>query len=411
MPIRVQVGGRVVEFPDGTDEATMAKALQSLPKETPAAAAPQPQHGGGFVDALPTVMGTAFSLAGGSKALPTGVAMAGLGGAFGEGLRQITRAVQGQWDQVPDSIGGQFSKMGREAAGQAVMEGGGRALAGIVKPVAKGVYGLAMRPAKALQKEYGLANIVNQGFNDKVLPNSLGVDRAGKLVGASRDEATAIANKSQVPIKLKAVLQKATDDQAKRAEKELSTAGLTPPIDKIATQIGNVIDSNPEMVTPGRLLELRRGAEDVAAPAFKMARMPGGAGRIPAGTEASVARSMSNAERQTLDDVLGQKFKDVNARTQARSGVLQATKDAASRPNMLTNLIAGGAGASALYDGDVGDAVKRGLLFRSLFSPSAQAGVALAAPAVAKYGPRVLDAASGSQMKDALVAYLMGGQQ
>jgi hypothetical protein len=84
-------------------------------------------------------------------------------------------------------------------------------------------------------------------------------------------------------------------------------------------------------------------------------------------------------------------------------------RDAADRPNMLTNILAGGVGAGQAFgDGDIGEAAKTAILFRALMSPTAQAGAGLALPAVAKYGPRVVDAASGGQAKDALLRYLTG---
>ena len=399
--------GRIVNFPDGMSEQDITAAMQEIAK--PAEAKPA---GGGIVDALPSILGTGFSLAGGSKALPTGMLLSALGGAAGEGVRQVVRSAQGKWDQVPATMGDRVKAMGREAVGQGGLEGLGRGAAKIVTPVAKAAYGLAMRPAKALQKEYGLRTLINQGFQDKVLPSALGEGRAGRLVGESRDAATAIANKSETPINLPRVLQRATDDQTARATREMATAGITPPTDKIATQVGNVLASNPETVTPGQLLTLRRGADDIANPAFKAARMPGGAGRVPAGTEASVARSMANAERQTLDDVLGKQWKTTNATTRARSGVMQATKDAATRPNMAQNLLAGGVGLGSVgTGGDYGDAAKNALIFRTMFSPTALAGTAFAAPTVAKYGPRVADVGTGGSVKDAVLAMLLGGQQ
>ena len=368
------------------------------------------KNGGGIVDALPSILGTGFSLAGGSKALPTGMALSALGGAAGEGIRQVVRSVQGQWDQVPETMGARLKSIGREAVGQGGLEAVGRGASKAIAPVAKAAYGLALRPAKALQKEYGLKNIVNQGFKDRVLPSSLGVNRAGSLVGKSRDAATAIADESQAPINLKNVLQRALDDQATRGADVLQTAGIPVPADRIGAQVGNVLDSNPSTVTPGHLLKLRRGADQIADPEFRAARAPGGA-PVKVGSEASVAKSMANAERQTLDDVLGPKFQQVNAETRRRKGVQIATKDAASRPNMAQNLLAGGVGLGSMTaDGDYGEAAKRALIFRTLFSPSALGGAAFAAPAVAKYGPRVADVATGGGAKDALLAFLMGEQ-
>lgn len=396
---------------NGEPEDAIRAVVQDFKVKYAAAEPSTPKNGGGLVDALPSALGTAFSFAGGSKALPTGLALSALGGAAGEGARQVIRSVQGQWDQVPETMGGRIKAMGREAVGQGAMEGVGRGLAGVVTPIAKAAYGLAVRPAKALRKTYGTLNLVNQGFTDKILPNSFGQSRAVKLLGQSKNEASQIAADSPQTFELKRVLQKATDDQGQRMGDQMKSAGIAPKIDQASEQIGRVLDSNPDRVTAAELLALRRGADKTADPAFKAARLPGGAGAVPPGSESSVARSMADAERQTLNDALGSQWKATNTKTRARSGVFQATQDAAMRPNMLTNLIAGGAGASALTNGDLGDAAERALLFRTLFSPTAQAGAAFAAPAVAKYGPRVADIATGGDFKNALLRFMSGQQE
>jgi hypothetical protein len=408
MPIRVQTAKHgIVEFPDGTDEATMTKALQSLDPSPVSTAAPK--TGGGFIDALPTIAGTAFSMAGGSKALPTGMALGALGGALGEGTRQIVRSVQGQWDQVPETMTGRLKSMGTEAVGQGAMEGLGRGAAAAVAPIAKTLYGVAMRPAKALRQKYGTLKLLSQGFDDAILPTMGGEAKAGQLVGQSKAAATKIAEDSPHTFKLGRVLQRATDEQGARMGVEMKTAGIAPQINKASDQIGRVLDSNGPTVSAAELLEMRRGADAIADPAFKAAKMPGGMGRVPAGSEASVAKSIANSERRTLDDALGEPFRAANATTRNRAGVQQMARDAADRPNMLTNILAGGVGAGQAFgDGDIGEAAKTAILFRALMSPTAQAGAGLALPAVAKYGPRVVDAASGGQAKDALLRYLTG---
>ena len=408
---RVTLDGKtfVVEGdrPPTEDEARRALSAYAPPVEP--AAATSTETRGGLVDALPSIAGTAFSLAGGSKALPTGLALSGLGGAAGEAARQVIRSVQGDFRDVPETMTGRLKKIGTEAVGQASMEGLGRGLGAAVTPVAKAAYGLAMRPAKALRKKYGTLKLINQGFDDAVLPTAGGADKAGRLMGESRDAATQIAADSPHTFDLGRVLQKATDDQGGRMGVELKTAGIAPQIDKASEQIGRVLDSNGPTVSAAELLELRRGADTIADPAFKMARMPGGTGRVSPGTEASVARSMANAERGTLDDALGAPFKAANATTRTRAGVQQMVKEAADRPNMLTNLLAGGVGAGQAFgSGDLSEAAKTAILFRALMSPTLQAGSALAAPAVAKYGPRVADVASGGHAKDALLRFLLG---
>lgn len=338
-----------------------------------------------WTDALPMAGGMAASLLGGSKASPLGIALAGVGGAAGEAWKQVADSVRGDFSEVPDTVMGRLRKIGASGLEQAGFEGGGRIVGRAIQPVAKTIYGIALRPSKALARDAGAGKlvagtrrIIDQGFADNVMPSGMGVGRAGRKVTESANDATALAAKSPQTVVTKRVMQRALDDQSRRSAQELITAGVKPKVDEIATQVGNVIDSNPENLSMAQLLEIRRGAEDVAAPVFKAAKMPGGAGRVAPGSEASVARSVSGAAKQSLDDALGAPFQQINRRTQARMSVKQAVDDAASRPNMLTNLLAGGVGiGSAATSGDPVQALQQAALMRVLFSPTAQGALAL----------------------------------
>lgn len=388
----------------GDDVTALMAQTAEPPAQEPAAAA-----GRDWVDALPSMAGTAFSLAGGSKALPTGLALSAVGGALGEGARQIVRSVQGRHQDVPESAMDRVRAMGGAGLSQGTMEGVGRGIGAALKPIGQTIYGLAMRPSAGLRKEYGLVNLIKRGFDDKILPNRMGENRAAGLMAKSRDEATDIASKKPVEVQLSRVVQKAQDDQAKRAARELQSGGVAPPTDKIAEQITRVIGNNPEKVNMAQLLDLRRGADAIAAPVFKAAKMPGGAGRVPVGSEASVAKSISEAESQTLRDVLGKPFADASRKTQQRFGVMQAAKDAAERPSMLTNLLAGGVGLQGVSsDGDVGEALARVAAFKAAFSPTGQGLVGLAAPTVGRYGLRAADAGSQGEISDVIRRLLMG---
>jgi len=327
------------------------------------------------------------SLVGGSKISPVGMALAGVGGAAGEAFRQVTNSVRGDFSDVPETVGGRLKRIGQEGLRQGGLEGVGRGVGAIVRPVAKAVYGMALRPSMALMRDagngkklVGLKRIISQGFDDGVMPSGLGVDKAARLVSESADEATGMAARSPVMADTRRVVQRALDEQSKRSAGELVSAGVTPKGDQIATQVGNVIDSNPAQVSMEQLLSMRRGAEDVAAPVFKAAKLPGGAGRVAPGSEASVARSLSGAYKTTLDDALGESFRQVNRRTQGRAVVSQAVQDAAARPNMLFNIAAGAAGVGS-SGGDMGEAAKRALILRTALSPTVQGGAALAAGA------------------------------
>lgn len=347
-------------------------------------AATKPSTAKRITSAFPMAGGIAGSLLGGSKASPVGMALAGVGGAAGEAYRQVADSLRGDFSDVPETVGGRLRKIAQTGLEQAGIEGGGRVVGAVVQPVAKALYGLALRPSKALMRDAGggklltgLKRIVDQGYGDAVMPSAMGIDKAKNLVTESAAEATKLAQRSPAEVTTSRVMQKAADDQSRRSMREMVTAGVAPKTDAIADQVGRVIESNPERVNMEQLLNIRRGAEDVASPVFKAAKLPGGPGRVAPGSEASVARSISGAAKQTLDDVLGQPFNAVNARTQARAAVKQAVDDAASRPNMLTNLLAGGVGVAS-SGGDPMEAAKRGLLMRMLFSPSALGGTALA---------------------------------
>lgn len=372
------VVSRMVEA--GESEEDIAAVIQRL------SAPPAPvEKGWGetITDALPTIGGMAGSFMGGSKASPIGMALAGVGGAAGEAYKQVADSIRGDFSEVPETMGGRLTKIAKEGLTQGGLEAGGRVVGAAIQPVAKALYGLALRPSKALMRDagggkllQGVRRIVNQGYADNVMPSGMGVSRAENLVKASAGEATEIAAKSPQKVLTSRVMQRATDDQAKRASQEMITTGIAPKTDKIAEQMGNLIDSNPAEMSMSQLLQVRRGAEDVAAPVFKAAKLPGGPGRVPTGSEASVARSISGTAKQTLDDVLGAPFQQVNRRTQARSAVKSAVDDASSRPNMLTNLLAGSVGVAS-SGGDPMEAAKNGLLMRLLFSPTAMGAAAL----------------------------------
>lgn len=377
----------------GESEDNIALVIREFPKES------TPDKSS-WTDSLPTIGGIAGSLVGGSKMSPVGMALAGVGGAAGEAFRQVADSVRGDFSDVPETVGGRLRRIGEEGLRQGGLEGVGRGVgAAVVRPIAKAIYGTALRPSMALMREAGngkklagLKRIVSQGFDDRVMPSGMGIDRASKLVSQSADEATQIAAKSPATVQASRVFQRATDDQAKRSTSELLNAGVTPKTDAIASQIGNLLDSNPKMLDMSQLLSIRRGAEKVAAPAFKAAKMPGGAGNVPTGSIPSVARSISGAAKQGLDDSLGAAFGQVNRRTQSRAIVSQAVQDAAARPNMLFNIAAGAAGVGS-SGGDMGEAAKRALILRTALSPTVQGGAALAlgARSVSPQVVRLLD--------------------
>lgn len=118
------------------------------------------------LDTLPTAFGTGFSIAGGGKELPTGVGMAALGGAAGEGARELLGRLlytdQGHIDALPGNHptanDGLFSgteeaakKMGTAALEQGAGELAGRGIGGTFNKLMKmtGLKGAATSAAAA----------------------------------------------------------------------------------------------------------------------------------------------------------------------------------------------------------------------------------------------------------------------
>lgn len=422
MPIRVDVPGRgFVEFPDGTSPEAMEAALADFREgggvtDTEAAESPSLMSGRDWVDALPAATGTAFSLAGGTRRTPTGMALAGLGGAAGEGARQVIRSVQGRHGDVPASALQRVRAMGSEGAAQAGIEGLTRGAEKIVRPAAQALYGVALRPTVEMMRDVGggnvlrgLKQIVQQGFNDYVMPGATG--RAKRLVGESAEEATRLAASKETPTQLGRLLPRATADQGAQAATELRAAGEALPTEQVGERMGRILEANPETVTPSELLALRRETDEVSGPAYRAAKVPGGVPPSP-GSKASVAKSTGDVYRQRLEDILGPQFTEINKRTQARSGVAAATER--PRGQGISNIAAASVGATG-FGGENGggtEALQRALLVRSLLSPNVQAATAFGLPKIARYGPRVLDVASGGQvnqyMRDAIDELLRG---
>jgi hypothetical protein len=418
MPIQVEVPGRgLVEFPDGTSPEQMEAALAEFRvTDQEAAESPSVMSERDWVDALPAAAGTAFSLAGGTRRTPAGMALAGLGGAAGEGARQVIRSVQGRHGDVPETALGRIHEMGTAGASQAGIEGMSRGAEAIVRPAAQLVYGAALRPTIEMARDVGggkvlsgLKRIVQQGYNDLVMPSATG--RAGKLVKESQQDATRLAATKSTPTELGRLLSRATEDQGTQAVKELRAAGEPLPTEQLGERLGRIMESNPGTVSPSELLELRRATDDVAGPAYRAARIPGGVPPSP-GSKASVAQSAGGVYRKRLEDILGPEFTKINKRTQARVGVREATE----RPKAqgLSNVAAASVGATGFggEGGDAESAIQRFIATRALLSPHVQAATAFGLPKIARYGPRALDVASGGQLdaytRQAIEALLAG---
>jgi hypothetical protein len=144
VPIRVQTAKHgLVEFPDGTDEATMANALRTLDK--PAAASPAADGSlSKATDFLPMAGGTVGGIFGG----PLGAAA---GGAAGQGFRSLAENAT----ELPGAIKDILTSGQPLAAAKGFTEGSGlgamdAAVQGGIQGALAGVGGLVMKAPGAL---------------------------------------------------------------------------------------------------------------------------------------------------------------------------------------------------------------------------------------------------------------------
>lgn len=136
------------------------------------------------VEALPSVMGGAYGLA--SKVPVVGTALAGLGGAAGEGYRQTIDALRGNWSGVPESALDRIKAMVAAGAEQAGYEGGGRAVGRGLQMAGQKLYTSAIKPSASVLSD--MAGAMKRGVSEGILSPT----RAAEGTTASREAVDAL---------------------------------------------------------------------------------------------------------------------------------------------------------------------------------------------------------------------------
>jgi hypothetical protein len=202
-PYRVEIPGvGVVEFPPGTPQSVIqaeSRRLYEQRQQSPESPAGESPKGSGLLDrvieSLPEVGGFAGSLIGAGKWNPLGMAGAAIGGAGGEGVRQIAQAVRGNFDAVPDSLVGQIKAMLGEGAEQGSFEGIGRGAMRVVGSGARRLYNAALAPTPTLRREF--PKLIDTGLRERIVASRGGAAKADRLVTESSDAADAAIRAAQ----------------------------------------------------------------------------------------------------------------------------------------------------------------------------------------------------------------------
>lgn len=176
-------GGAVKGFMEGAANSLPVRAAKGLVNTAVA----HPAETGAMIGGM-----AAVPLTGGASLIPA-MAAAGLGGAGGAGLGMLAGAAGGS-PNIPSTAGGVLRTMGTQGAIQAGAEGGGRLLSGALKAGAKRVYQGVLKPTLAARAE--TPNLIETALENAVPVSASGAEKAGQLVGASRDAADALVQEA-----------------------------------------------------------------------------------------------------------------------------------------------------------------------------------------------------------------------
>lgn len=355
-------------------------------------------------DALPNVGGMVGSFVGQKKGGKVGsVVGAGAGGALGAGAQMLL-------DDEDQTVGEGLQHMAAAGATQAGIEGIGR---GVVEPMAKGLYGLALRPIKGVRDKYGLGNLIREGYENAIMPTAAGAKKAGQRVGESKaaQEGMAAAydaaGKPELPIR--AVASHGLKPIMRQAAKAETAIGSSPAkLQAVTDQLDAVYRANPTgTMTAKQMIEAKQAADMIADPAYAKAARTGDA--VEFASEPAIAKGFSKGYRQTLNEAVGPEFAAQGQKTKTLFGVKRAAERIAGEPHGMTNLAAGtvGLGTTAMTGGDWVEGGRNALILRAMMSPRAQAAAALSAVPGALYGTRGLDALTGGNAERAMRKALM----
>jgi hypothetical protein len=247
MPIRVEVNGRIVEFPDGTPEQEMLAALAQLPDPVASHEPAPPKDYAKFgpmqgmmrdQDERDSRGGLEHApMIGGSIGAALGnVPGAVIGGAAGTLVRDLARANRGD-PNTPTTALGAAQNVGTEGAIQGALEGGGRLVGKGLGAIGHGL--MRGTVPKNIAKDFADVDIAGALLKRGAVPGSASsarrIEGLSRIANAERDAAAAtVAPMTSIraledvrPIYQKAKLagkpERASDvlDYAKQTIKEL----------------------------------------------------------------------------------------------------------------------------------------------------------------------------------------------
>lgn len=307
------------------------------------------------VDYLPAALSTVGGFVGGTKRTVPGMALAGLGAAGGEGLRQTIRSLQGRSSEVPDTMEGQLERMGTAAAVGAATEGGGRAVIG----------GLSRLAPKFMRSALGAQTPVRKGFPDvdleraaldaKAIPGSARsmarVQRAGEQGAAELRNDLKVADiaSGNAPVATYddavSVLRRRVPDARMAAR-----GGAPEELNAVRTGARKVQGMKSRPLNAEESFVAKQAHQKAAAATYKA--QAGAEGEAGAEVSGDLAAGIVNALRSRHPEIAAKLLKQ-----QESMALTRAMENAQPRTPLLRNVMAGvgGAGTGAAVLGATGD--------------------------------------------------------
>ena len=357
------------------------------------------------VDYLPAALSTGMGFLGGTKRTAPGAALAGLGGAGGEGLRQTVRAMQGRTDEYPDTAAGQLRRMGESGAVGATTELGGRAVIGGLKRLAPSFMRSAFGAQTQVRKAFPNVDLERAALDARAIPGSArsmnAVQQAGEQGAATlRNDLKVIDIASgNAPVASHAdavsVLRRRAPDARMGAR-----GGAPAELNAVKEGLRQVRDMR------GRPLN----AEETFVAKQAHQRAGAAAQRSQAGAEAEAGAEVSSDIGQGLVAALKAKHPEIAAQLNSQQGLMaleRAMANAQARTPLLRTIASNtaGAGAGAAIYGATGDPLSALLaaaavpaVTHAVTSPASLARMGITSDA----GARMMQSA-GARIPDALL--------
>lgn len=380
---------RIVNFPyDMTPEQIQAEVVKLVGSSNTQQPPRERSWTDTVVNALPTIGGAVGGIVGRVPVL--GTALAGLAGAGGEGYRQTIEALRGNFQNVPETMGGRIRSMAQAGMTQAGAEGIGHGVGRLLTGAAKGLYRGALRPSAAVRAK--TPDVVERGLADRILVGPRGA-KGKALEGVRTSKAaadTAVAGQAGASPITSREVRRGLMPEVDRAKREVA-AGLPNSMRTIAARAQTI----PKSVSLQEGHSIARTLNDAADPAFKAANRGG----APVGLEHRLNKGLAQAYSSAVKDRVPS-LATINKTTMDRMGLAKALGAAAERPSVLANVAAGGVGVGELFrGGDPGNALMAAMAVKGLSSPRTLSGAALGMNEVGRYPGMIANA-----MRAALLA-------